>query len=104
MNFICNGEQGEQGFNSLEDINIEPPGPNCPEGGIRFDSGLDLNDNGVLDPNEITETSFVCNGADGSDNGCSVAAPDTGSSSLLGLMIFALIPAAVMLRRRYRMN
>ena len=93
------GPPGEDGLDTLEDINVEPAGPNCPEGGLRFDSGLDLNENGILDANEITETTYVCNGQDGS-NGCTVAGPDTASSSLLGLMLYLLIPAAVMLRRR----
>lgn len=34
---------------------------NCPNGGIRIDSGTDTSNDGVLDPAEITDTSYFCN-------------------------------------------
>lgn len=48
-------------------VTPEPPGPNCTNGGFRFDVGLDLGMDGILDPEEITETSYACNGAPGAD-------------------------------------
>ena len=40
---------------------------NCPDGGVQIDVGVDDNDNGVLDSDEIDQTTYICNGADGSD-------------------------------------
>lgn len=56
------GEPGPSGESSLVNVTPEAPGPNCAQGGTRIDVGIDLNGNGVLDPNEITSTSYVCNG------------------------------------------
>jgi len=39
----------------------------CPNEGIQVDAGIDSNNNGVLDPEEITSTQYVCNGASGSN-------------------------------------
>jgi hypothetical protein len=50
---------------SLALISTEPPGPNCPTGGARIDSGVDLNHDGTLSPNEITQTHYACSGAGG---------------------------------------
>ena len=38
----------------------EPPGTNCQRGGTAIVSGLDDNDNGVLDPSEVSSTTYVC--------------------------------------------
>jgi len=70
--YICNGETGAQGpagsdgLNALIAMNPEPVGANCPMGGLRVDVGIDTDRNGSLDPAEITQTGFVCNGGDGS--------------------------------------
>ena len=40
-------------------------GSQCEEGGVRIDSGIDLNTNGKLDNNEIDVTKIVCNGTSG---------------------------------------
>lgn len=40
----------------------EPPGTNCPLGGVAVSSGMDLDNDGILDANEVTGTSFVCTG------------------------------------------
>ena len=103
------GDDGE-GFNSLTDINIEPPGPNCPDGGFRFDAGLDLNRNGILDPDEITDTSYSCNGADGppgadgsnsTNSNCTLAG--NGSKGDLSELIALLgLPMFILLGRRLR--
>lgn len=59
--YICNG----RGTSSLVKSSPEPVGANCPFGGVRIDTGLDANNNGVLDADEINAAavSFVCNSA-----------------------------------------
>ena len=51
--------------NVLVNVLDEPPGVNCAEGGIRIETGPDTNQNGMLDPNEVTDTFFICNGDPG---------------------------------------
>lgn len=60
--YVCNGINGK---NSLTVVIKEPAGPSCANGGIKINSGLDLNRNGSLEENEITSTAYVCNGIDG---------------------------------------
>ncbi len=62
--FVCNGDDGRS---SLVVTNAEPVGENCAEGGSRVDAGLDANEDGVLDVEEVTSTQYTCNGADGLD-------------------------------------
>jgi hypothetical protein len=56
--YICNGNNG---FNSLIAVKAEPAGPNCTYGGYSFNTGTDVNKNGILDNNEVTGTAYVCN-------------------------------------------
>jgi hypothetical protein len=58
------GLTGPNGLNSLIKTTIEPTGPNCENGGVKVETGLDNNNNGVLDATEISqnETRFICNG------------------------------------------
>jgi hypothetical protein len=58
----ANGAPGAAGASSLIAQTPEAPGSNCIEGGTRITSGPDTNANGVLDPAEVTATTFVCNG------------------------------------------
>lgn len=60
--YVCDGT-GPSGHNSLVTTADEPAGANCPFGGVRIETGLDVNDNGVLDPGEVdaAATSYVCN-------------------------------------------
>ena len=66
--------------NNLVKITNEPAGVNCPNGGIRVDSGLDNGDNGtidnksksvgiannaILEDGEIDQTKYACNGNTG---------------------------------------
>jgi len=60
--YVCNGVNGK---NSLTTVIKEPAGLSCDNGGIKINSGLDLNRNGVLEENEITSTAYVCNGVAG---------------------------------------
>ena len=55
-----NGTNGAPAVNSLVRQDIEPVGANCPAGGMRIESGLDLNGDGILEANEVTAASYVC--------------------------------------------
>lgn len=43
----------------------EPAGANCADGGTKIETGTDLNDNAMLDPDEVTLTQYVCDDASG---------------------------------------
>ena len=60
----------------------EASGTNCTSGGKQVNVGLDVNLSGVLDPAEITSTSYVCNGAAGA----------TGAGGLNSLISSAIEP------------
>lgn len=62
---ILDGKIGNDGHNSL--IGIISNNPACSSGGTLITSGLDLNDNGVLDLIEIQNGADVCNGVSGSN-------------------------------------
>lgn len=53
---------GPAGANALTNIGPESAGANCPYGGTRVQVGLDKNGNGTLDADEVSGTSYVCNG------------------------------------------
>jgi OmcA/MtrC family decaheme c-type cytochrome len=57
--YVCNGT----GSNSLVATSAEPAGTNCEWGGVKIETGLDANGNGVLDPSEVdaAATTFACN-------------------------------------------
>src|SRR6056297_97657 len=63
----CNGEggTGTDGSNTLMDLTDEPAGENCAAGGQRMDYGVDTNQDGVLDDDEIDGTQYVCDGEQG---------------------------------------
>ena len=63
--YVCNGNNGS---NSLTTVIIEPKGGNCENGGIKINSGIDNNDNGVLEETEIMSSAYVCNGIDGNSS------------------------------------
>ena len=71
--YVCNGatgatgESGTNGLNSLVKTTDEPAGSNCITGGVKVQSGLDSNENGVLDSSEVSQTDYVCNGATGTN-------------------------------------
>ncbi|HVE81200.1 MAG TPA: phage tail protein [Myxococcales bacterium] len=58
-----NGTAGPAGQNALVAVSAESPGTNCSGGGIAVKSGLDSNGSGTLDPAEVANTSYVCNGS-----------------------------------------
>jgi OmcA/MtrC family decaheme c-type cytochrome len=57
------GQDGTNGHNTLVNIVAEPAGTNCPFGGQKLESGLDVNDDGTLQPGEVNTaaTRYVCN-------------------------------------------
>lgn len=66
--YVCHGTNGTDGTDgtdgteTLVEVSQEPVGSNCPTGGQKIESGLDSDADGVLDPGEITSTSYVCDG------------------------------------------
>ena len=46
---------------------IVRPGPDCANGGIMVESGIDENQNSLLDADEVDNTEVICNGSDGAD-------------------------------------
>jgi ELWxxDGT repeat protein len=75
------GAAGVDGLTSLGEINPEPAGANCAEGGISFVVGIDDNDNAILEATEVDQTQYVCNGASGSGGGNSANTLLTSISS-----------------------
>ncbi len=63
--YVCNAADGNS---SLSSLTTEPSGMNCVNGGIKIDSGVDTNANGILDDTEIATTAYICNGIDGNDS------------------------------------
>jgi len=63
--YVCNGVDGN---NTLTKITNEATGPNCENGGLKIDSGVDANSDGTLDDTEISATAYVCNGVDGNNS------------------------------------
>ncbi len=63
--YICNGDNGLNGLNTLLSIVAEKPGANCPVGGYKVSTGIDLNNNDTLEDSEIQHTEFLCNGNSG---------------------------------------
>jgi hypothetical protein len=57
--FVCNAADGTI---TLVATRPEPAGATCRFGGTAILVGLDLDADGVLDPDEVTSTSFVCDG------------------------------------------
>ncbi|MCE9572650.1 MAG: OmcA/MtrC family decaheme c-type cytochrome [Deltaproteobacteria bacterium] len=65
--YVCNGTSGGNGHDSLVRTTDELAGANCPFGGTKIETGLDANDDGVLQDTEVNAaaTSYVCNIAPG---------------------------------------
>jgi hypothetical protein len=60
-----NGTNGTDGKTTLTKTTKELAGTNCTYGGTKFETGLDANNNGILDNSEVitTQTKYVCDGA-----------------------------------------
>ena len=75
---VCNGAPG---INSLVLVSEEPAGDNCPTGGQKLETGLDMNANGILELDENPAVTYVCNGATGNSSLIDVQAGFTGGLS-----------------------
>jgi len=75
---VCGGRDGAKSLIRLEN---EAVGEHCAEGGTRVSSGLDdgreggTAGNGLLEPGEVTDVQYVCNGRNGRDGRDGNAAP-----------------------------
>lgn len=65
--YVCSGDDAQNGATSLVNVTPEPAGSNCVIGGSKVDSGFDQNNDATLQNSEITNTSYVCNGTNGSN-------------------------------------
>jgi len=66
--FVCNGIDGEDGLSSLTNlVPISGEESSCENGGVIVQTGFDLNGNGLLDPEEVLSSTYVCNGTNGTD-------------------------------------
>ena len=61
----CEDKIGPAGKNSLVTITDEVAGNNCPNGGQKIESGVDVDGNGSLGSTEVSQTKYVCNGQNG---------------------------------------
>lgn len=70
---ICNAVVNTaSSISSLVSTSAEAIGENCSGGGVRIDTGLDINDDQVLAAEEVQATSYVCSGQDGANGSGSV--------------------------------
>lgn len=58
------GADGLDGLTALVRLLDEAAGDNCAKGGYLIQSGLDFNANAQLDSNEVSDSRYICNGAD----------------------------------------
>ncbi|HRZ79769.1 MAG TPA: hypothetical protein P5044_07165, partial [bacterium] len=99
-----NGTDGTDGLNSAMKVSDEPAGENCPDGGKKIETGVDLNGDAVLQEDEVQSTSFICNGEDGAPgtdgtdgingkngSGCSMTAVGNSEEPFSVILLFALI-------------
>jgi hypothetical protein len=63
--YVCQTSTSLTGATALIRLDVEPAGANCSQGGTSVKSGLDANGSGTLDPEEVSNTTFVCNGLTG---------------------------------------
>ena len=58
---------GQNGLTTLVSVTTLQPGDICEAGGAEILFGVDLNENGVLDLDEVSSSVSLCNGVDGTD-------------------------------------
>ena len=71
--YICHGADGQDGKNGQNGQNgqnalvatSDADAAHCANGGILVDTGLDTDNSGTLETNEINSSSYVCNGQNG---------------------------------------
>lgn len=95
VSYICTGASGSNGVNGLNTlvkivagvaVNI------CPDNGNQMQSGLDLNNDGILQGTEVTTTAYICNGAAGAA-GPIGATGAAGANGLTTLVVTVAEPA-----------
>ncbi len=70
VTYVCDGESGQDGQDgqdgakALVKTSEEPPGENCPNGGIKIEAGIDDGDGNFVGEPEVT---YVCDGESGED-------------------------------------
>jgi hypothetical protein len=81
------GLTGTNGLNALIKTTAEPAGINCSNGGSKIETGLDANNNGILDVSEVntSQTQYVCNGIGGLNNNFGI-----GVNSQHGYKVFTI--------------
>ena len=62
-----NGTDGTDGKTTLIQTFVDYPGEGCVDGGVGLHVGIDDDNDGYLSIDEVDETVYVCNGADGQD-------------------------------------
>ena len=77
------GVQGQPGASTLLQILAEPVGANCADGGNLLRHGLDIDDSGTLESNEVQGSRYVCHGQTGPQGSTGAPGPsgpqgDTG--------------------------
>lgn len=65
--YICNGDTGASGTDTLVAVVAEAAGSNCANGGSKVTAGADGDRDGALDSSEVASTSYICNGSTGGD-------------------------------------
>ncbi len=66
--FICNGSTGDDGNKSLLNItSFRGTQGRCNNGGLSIQSGIDENNDNILQEGEVITEQLVCNGSDGRD-------------------------------------
>jgi hypothetical protein len=93
---ICNAQPSPSSLTTLQPL--EEGAQECNAGGVRIDTGLDINGNGVLETEEVTDSAAVCRGEPGKtgEPGASCAATGDG----IGLSGFVALIGLFSLRRR----
>jgi len=79
-------KDGADGKSVLTRTTKEAAGANCTYGGTKFETGVDANNNGTLEDNEVTatQTNYVCNGAGAIYSSWIDVSVDTNRSTLKG--------------------
>jgi hypothetical protein len=82
------GLTGTNGLNALIKTTAEPAGINCSNGGSKIETGLDANNNGILDAGEVnvSQTTYVCNGSFNSSNN-SIGVGDYYEGGVVGYIL-----------------
>ena len=82
VEYVCDGNSGEDGNTVLFSTTEEIAGSNCENGGVAISYGVDQNANGTLDADEVETTEYICNGSTGSD-GDAGSTGGNGSNALI---------------------